>query len=63
MTPDSYSVLAASVFAIVAILQLVRAVKGWKVTIGSTDIPVGVSWVAFIVAGLLTLLGFTVASR
>ena len=63
MTPDSYSVLAASVFPIVAILQLVRAVKRWKVTIGSTDIPVGVSWVAFIVAGLLTLLGFTVASR
>ena len=59
MTPDSYSVLAASVFAIVAILQLVRAVKGWKVTIGSTDVPVGGN----IVAGLLTLLGFTVASR
>jgi hypothetical protein len=51
------------VFAIVSIGQLVRAWNGWPVVIGSVDIPVGASWVAFLVALLLAALGFTAALR
>lgn len=57
MDPISYSRLAGLIFAIVAILQLVRALGGWPVTIAGTAIPVWVSWVAFVVAALLAWLG------
>jgi hypothetical protein len=36
MSGRDYSRLAAIIFAIVALLQLVRAVSGWPITIGAT---------------------------
>jgi hypothetical protein len=57
MDPVSYSLLAGAIFAIVAILQLVRALAGWPVTIGRTAIPVWASWVAFVIASVLTWMG------
>ncbi len=62
MTARSYSVLAAAIFTVVAILQLVRAGGGWPVTVGDMGLPVWASWVAGIVAAVLAWLGFT-ASR
>jgi hypothetical protein len=50
MTAKSYSVLAAVIFAIIAILQLVRAVSGWPVTVHDIGLPLWASWVACIVA-------------
>jgi hypothetical protein len=57
MDPVSYSRLAGAIFAIIAILQLVRALAGWPVTIGGTAIPVWASWIAFVVAGVLAWIG------
>ena len=57
MDPVSYSHLAGAIFAIVAILQLVRALAGWPVTIGGTAVPVWASWIAFVVAGVLAWIG------
>ena len=59
----SYAALAATVFAVVAVLQFVRALNGWTVVIGSTDIPVGASWVACLAAILLAVLGYLAALR
>jgi hypothetical protein len=56
-----YAGLAATVFAIVAIGQFVRAWSGWPVAIDSVDIPVGASWVASLVALLLAALGYIAA--
>ena len=39
MTARSYSVLAASIFTVVAILQLVRAISGWPITVGDMELP------------------------
>ena len=58
MIAHHYATLAALIFTLVAVLQLVRALKRWPVTIGTTSIPVWVSWVAFIVAAILAWLGF-----
>ena len=58
MIAHNYAILAALIFTLVAVLQLVRALKRWPVTIGTTSIPVWVSWVAFIVAAILAWLGF-----
>lgn len=62
MTAASFSRLAAVIFAIIAVLQLVRALAGWPVTLGGTLMPVWPSWVAGVVAAGLAWLGFT-ASR
>lgn len=63
MTAKSYSALAAMVFTVVAALQLVRAVEGFNVAVGAVQVPIVVSWVAFVVAGVLALLGFMAALR
>jgi hypothetical protein len=58
-----YSAFAATVLAIVAILQFVRALSGWPVVVGSVDIPVGASWVMTLGALLLAVLGYLAALR
>ena len=63
MTAKSYSILAASVFAIVAILQLTRAYGQIPVVVGSIDIPACASWVAALLGGALAVVGFTARDR
>jgi hypothetical protein len=61
MTAKSYARLAAAVFSIIAVLQFSRATMGWQVMIGSHNIPVWPSWIAFLVFGALAYFGFGVA--
>ena len=61
MHAKRYAGLAATVFAIVAIVQFIRAWNGWPLVIGSVDIPVGASWVALLLALLLSALGYIAA--
>ena len=58
MVASNYSLLSAFIFTIVAVLQLVRALNGWPVTVGTTSIPLWASWVACVVAAILAWLGF-----
>lgn len=58
MTATQYSLLAALVFALVAILQFVRAIARLPITIGTTSIPIWASWVACAVAIILVWLGY-----
>jgi hypothetical protein len=63
MSAKNYSRLAALIFAIVAVLQLARALSGWGVTVGTAiSIPLWASWTACVVAAVLAWLGFD-ASR
>ena len=59
MVASNYSLLSAFIFTLVAVLQLVRALNGWPVTVGTTSIPLWASWVACVVAAILAWLGFT----
>jgi hypothetical protein len=59
MNASSYARLAGAIFAVIALLQLARAVAGWPVTVGDVTMPVWPSWVAFAVAGGLAWLGFS----
>lgn len=61
MTASSYSRLAGAVFALVAILQLARALAGLPITIGNTSIPLWASWVACVVAAGLAWFGWNVS--
>lgn len=60
MSSKRYSILAAIIFALVAVIQFARAaVLHFPVVIDGHEIPVAASWIGFVVAGLLALLGFT----
>jgi hypothetical protein len=54
---NSYAAVTVLIFAIVAIMRLVRIVNGWSVAIGPHKIPMSVSWAGLVVAALLAIWG------
>lgn len=63
MTIRSFCTLAAAIFALIAVLQLIRIMMGWHVTLNGIDVPIWASWIAVIVAGALSFVGFRAAMR
>ena len=63
MDPRNYSRLAAIIFAVIALLQLLRALFAWEVTLNGLPIPLFVSGIACFVAAIMAWLGFTASSR
>jgi hypothetical protein len=57
MDAKSYSRVATIIFAIIALLQLFRALAGWDITVNGADVPLWVSWLAAVVAGALACVG------
>ena len=58
MSARNFSVTAAIVFAVIALVQLARAIFGWPVTIDTYVVPLWFSWIAFIVATGLSYFGW-----
>jgi hypothetical protein len=54
---NSYAAVTVLIFAIVAIMHLVRIINGWSVVIGPRDISMSVSWAGLVVSALLALWG------
>ena len=48
-----FTLLAVVVFSLVALLQLLRFLLGWDITINGVSIPLWASAVAFVVAAAL----------
>ena len=63
MTIKSFCTLAAAIFALIALLQLIRIVLGWTITLNGADVPFWPSWIAVIVAGALSFVGFRAAAQ
>ena len=61
MTEKTFATIAAAIFALVALLHLLRLVMGWSVVIDSWTVPMWVSWVGLVVAGGLTYYGTRLA--
>jgi len=53
----SYAIVSALIFALVAIMHVVRLVNRWTVQIGPYNVSMNVSWVALVVAALLAIWG------
>ena len=51
-----FTLLAVALFSLIAILQLLRFILGWEVTVQGISIPVWASGIAFVVAGGLALM-------
>jgi hypothetical protein len=63
MTMRTFCTLAAAIFALIALLQLIRIAMGWPVTFNGVDVPFWASWIAVAVAGALSFVGFRAAMR
>jgi hypothetical protein len=51
-----FSTIAVAVFALVALMQLLRFVLGWQVVVNGVGIPLWASAVAFVVAAGLAVM-------
>jgi hypothetical protein len=58
MGSSGYRSVSGAVFGLIALLQGIRAVMQVPVQVGTTTIPVWVSWVAVMVAGALCVWAF-----
>ncbi len=56
---NTYMMLTATIFLVVAIAHLLRIILGWQVEIGGLSIPFWVSWLGVLVPGALAYVGFT----
>ena len=54
MTTRSFCMLAAAIFALIALLQLLRIFMEWSVTLNGVVIRFWASWIAVIVASALS---------
>ena len=63
MDPRNYSRLAALIFALIAIVQLLRVLFAWEVTLDGVPIPLFVSGMACFIAAAMAWLGFTSSRR
>jgi hypothetical protein len=59
----SYIAISAIIFALVAVVHLVRIVQGWQVQLGDTGVAMSVSWVALIVSAALAAWGASLLRR
>ncbi len=63
MEQKAFFVLAGVIFALVALLHVLRIYMGWSVVIGSWTAPMWLSWIALVVAGGLSYFGLRLATR
>ena len=53
-----YTLVSTLIFALAALVHVVRLIKGWAVQIGPHSISMFVSWVGLVVATLIAIWGF-----
>jgi hypothetical protein len=55
---NTYMMVTATLFLVVAIIHLLRIILGWPVEVGGLSIPFWPSWLAVLAAGALSYFGF-----
>ena len=55
--------IAGTIFALAALAHLVRLVMGWPVLVGNWAIPMWVSAIALVGAGVLSFIGLRLAKN
>ena len=57
MDQKKFLVMVGAIFALVALLHLLRIYMGWTVVIGDWTMPMWLSWIGLVVAGGLSYFG------
>lgn len=63
MDQRTFSFVAGLIFAIVALLHLLRIYVSWPVVVADWSVPMWVSWIGLVVAGGLAFFGLSLAAR
>ena len=63
MNKKIYFLISGLVFAIVAVVHLLRIINQFQVVIGTWSAPMVVSGIGFIAAGILSYCGFTLMCK
>lgn len=63
MKVRTYARVTAIIFALIAVVHLVRIVLGWTATIGAWSVPMWVSWGALVIAAIVSYFGFSLGAR
>ncbi|MBI1952913.1 MAG: hypothetical protein HYS41_02185 [Candidatus Omnitrophica bacterium] len=50
---------AGTIFLLIAILHVLRILLGWEAVIAGWKVPIGLSWLAFALAGFLACSAFS----
>ena len=50
--------ISGTIFAVIAVLHLLRAVYGWPAQIGTWIVPLWVSWLSLAIAAFLAVCAF-----
>ena len=53
----AYAGITTLIFALVAVIHVIRLVQGWHVQVGSNDVPMSVSWIGLVISGALAIWG------
>lgn len=63
MDQKTFDLLAGIIFALVALLHLLRIYMGWPAVIDDWTVPMWLSWLGLVVAGGLAYFGISLAAR
>ena len=63
MNKQTYFLISGMVFAIVAIVHLLRIINQFQIVVGTWSAPMAVSWVGLIISGILSYWGFMLMSK
>ena len=58
MSQKIFLAVSGTIFAIIAILQMIRVIYGWHAQVGTFEVPLWFSWIAVVVAGCLAISAF-----
>lgn len=59
----NYLLISATVFAIVALAHLIRAIEAWPIVFASWPVPVAASWLAAAATATLSLWALSLLRR
>ena len=63
MRRTAFITLVSYIFSLVALCHLLRSIYSWPLTIGNWDVPLWVSYLAFLLAAFLVYSGFSILRR
>ena len=61
MSQKNYALVSGLIFAIVALVHLLRLVQGWDLVVAGYLVPMWVSWIGLIIPGVLGYYGLTLS--
>lgn len=63
MNPKTFFYTTAVIFFLIAVTHALRIIYGWRAAIGGFEAPVWLSWIALVIALVLSYQGFRLTKQ